>query len=1130
MLESLGLHLRYGASGIPTAESQKLFQRLNIEPIQLDQNASSHTRMETALLSYAQRTLRLSGKVELSPPPTIPTSSAKIYMIRNANKDVAVFKVFVDDWEAMTRELAAIQILQDADLRNIRPVQPIAAGTIQLNGKSQPALLMAAAKGEDLERIISKFGRAIPRVPLNNLRDVVRAVGEAIGEMHYKFRGSTPETSKAQEIKDYEVKRLSELTREGGVLEKLTALGWMKPEELPHTREAIGRIISEYKSNQAPLFTVTHGDGHQGNFFYDPQTGRVQAIDVQTLIWSVDAATVHPHKGYVDATVDLGRFVGALEVNGLNSGLKDSDIISLKESFLAAYAEIVGITRDQIGQSLNFFRLRLITNVLEDFNGKKMPEETRRLVLDHLLKEFGLRQDDKSGYARLDRGDNAAYAIYFAGMDNTARQKTALTTAHFPTEGKIADMGSGSGQGSADLAALYPHLEVIGVDRNPKTVEYARNTHRRDNLTFVEGDIGATIFPPDSMDGFLNSSSFHEVASFTGYNVQTVRDALRNQVVALKENRPLVVRDFLAPENSHKMVFLDLPSTDGLATGDVTQLSSAALFEDFAAKFKSSVHRSGGVPYRKLESPHPGFIRFVLDHRTATEFVLRKNYRKTVENWYRELEEEYLYWSQSEFQKEFEDAGMRVLVSKPIYNPWIVENRFKNKFYWYNAEGDPLPYPPTNYIIVGEKVSANKGASLVEASHTVTNSPSFLRLEHYRNQATNTVYDLASRPDNSIDVVAWFERNGNIYVMNRHRYPRPILNAKGVGPILNSIGTFGYVSEPLTAGIRGHKPVKQDVLDLVKEQAQISRDEIISIGKARSYYPSPGGINELVHGHLVEVKPQEHARALPRERSGFSESGLAQPANAQQVLRAYQVGGMYDSRMEINIYALLVGKRKSVGPWIAAEIDLTDQSRPFKTKRASEVLNPSPKRAFVKTSDSANFLEVRQGKFQELTREGTHLADKTLEYVVPKGFGRNTLSTIPVRKSRGKVYVGLEIRVLPAPQIKEGSSLIVTNPAWRIPKGILHTQTAEGFVKEELEKHFKVKAGKFIPLGGEYYVSPGVTPEVTFPFAVEVVSTSRDSTLHWVSLEDLVQHRDKIKDGHLLTATYRLAHAVGLLK
>jgi tRNA G46 methylase TrmB len=76
-------------------------------------------------------------------------------------------------------------------------------------------------------------------------------------------------------------------------------------------------------------------------------------------------------------------------------------------------------------------------------------------------------------YEKQHRGTQAAYEAYFKGMDASMQQKVALTTAHFPVRGRIADMGSGSGRGTYDLARLYGGLELVGVDINPVSVERA---------------------------------------------------------------------------------------------------------------------------------------------------------------------------------------------------------------------------------------------------------------------------------------------------------------------------------------------------------------------------------------------------------------------------------------------------------------------------------------------------------------------------------------------------------------------------------------------------------------------------------------------------------------------------------
>ncbi len=255
----------------------------------------------------------------------------------------------------------------------------------------------------------------------------------------------------------------------------------------------------------------------------------------------------------------------------------------------------------------------------------------------------------EGAYTKQDRGDAEAYAKYYAGMDKTMRQKVALTTAMFPTEGVVADMGSGSGQASADLAALYPSLKVVGVDVNPKSVQYGREHYKNTNLSFTLGDIADKIFPDASLDGILDSSVLHHVTSFNDFSLARLYQGLDHQAAQLKNNGILVIRDFVAP-NGPQTAVLTLP-TSGAQEGPVAGLSLAALFKRFARDFKSSIHRQGGVPYKELPATDWGSARFELDHRSAVEFILRKDYRRDDPHWGSELLEEYTYMTQAQFER-----------------------------------------------------------------------------------------------------------------------------------------------------------------------------------------------------------------------------------------------------------------------------------------------------------------------------------------------------------------------------------------------------------------------------------------------------------------------------------------------
>src|SRR5262245_32413742 len=185
--------------------------------------------------------------------------------------------------------------------------------------------------------------------------------------------------------------------------------------------------------------------------------------------------------------------------------------------------------------------------------------------------------DIKTPYAKQHRGGAAAYEAYFAGMDSSMQQKVALTTAHFPVRGRIADMGSGSGRGTFDLASLYHGLELVGVDINPVSVQRASETFQRPNLSYVVGDIAEKVFPAASLDGILDSSVLHHVTSFNCFDVKRVFATLDNQVAQLKTGGVIIIRDFVIPDGGADHVYLDLPTNDGKEAGSIKELSTASL-------------------------------------------------------------------------------------------------------------------------------------------------------------------------------------------------------------------------------------------------------------------------------------------------------------------------------------------------------------------------------------------------------------------------------------------------------------------------------------------------------------------------------------------------------------------------
>ena len=706
------------------------------------------------------------------------------------------------------------------------------------------------------------------------------------------------------------------------------------------------------------------------------------------------------------------------------------------------------------------------------------------------------------------------------------QQKVALTTAHFPVRGRIADMGSGSGRGTFDLASLYDGLELVGVDINPISVERASEKFQRPNLSYAVGDISQMVFPANSLDGILDSSVLHHVTSFNNFDVNRVFETFDNQVAQLRTGGVIIIRDFVIPDGPER-VYVDLPENDGTNSGSTKELSSAALFELFAQVWRSSVNQNGPVPFSRLKAPRASFARFEVTLRVAAEFVLRKDYRA---DWETEVLEEYTYLSQSQFEKAFHSRGLRIVTSRPLWNPWIVQNRFKDKFYLVDLNNDAIPYPPTNYLIVGEKVSVEDGVELFESHNMVMSQPKFLRVKTYKNRDTDRVYELVERPNTTIDVLPWYEDEGQLFVLAKKDFPRPIVNACREQTRLGSTSVSGYITEPISA-IVSEPELDKAVTNILSERVGLSHEDLVSIGEPFSYFTSPGAINELVQAYLVQVRTLSSFEAEFPNYTAFRSAGTVRELDALQVLRASQVGGMFDARLEINIYHLLEKLGRSAGPWIGAPISLSSQIERLPDPPSQKPFASHGSAMFeeVDAVKEVEFVLVTEGTFVERTHNGDPISKVAFEYVTPKKLSATTVVALPVMKTSDEVFVGLEVRDLPAVQAFTGSSQIWTAPAWRVPREIRSLAELISFISDAMHRDFCVQVLNTWELGGHYFCSPGVTPEVVHPFVVEIDAQAVSSSdLRFIRIQDLRSALSSIRDAHLLIASYRLLHAIGL--
>ena len=500
------------------------------------------------------------------------------------------------------------------------------------------------------------------------------------------------------------------------------------------------------------------------------------------------------------------------------------------------------------------------------------------------------------------------------------------------------------------------------------------------------------------------------------------------------------------------------------------------------------------------------------------------------------MQEEYTYYTQAQFEALFARLGLRVLASTPLWNPWIVRHRFAGRFELRDGQHDgdarPLEFPATNYVIVGENVAPGQGVRFqmrptVEDA-TPRPTPVFLGLEAHRHRETGRVYDLAYRPHPTVDVVPFFVDAGVPYVLARTSYPRPILRAgrDDTAP-LDGSGPADYITEPLNV-LQTEAPLGRTVEDALAADAGISAGHIRRMLPGTTYYPSPGGILEEVRSVLVEIDPL-YVNAPLAGRSAFSTSGRVRAIEARQLLRAAQVGGLPDARLELNAHDLLLRLQIDRGPWIGEEIALAPA--PAQSPVALAALLDRPGRRQFERVDAGGggFLQIRSAEFAELAADGQEVARARLEWVAPRRLGANTVAVaLLALDAAGRPLLALDEDHLPAAQSFAGVSDLLVTPAWRLPREVSTPSRAQAFVRERLLDEYGLQAGACWELGGPYRPSPGLTPEVVHPLACQALALRPGRRgLRWVPLQGVIDHRGQLPDGHLRVLALRASHALG---
>lgn len=320
-----------------------------------------------------------------------------------------------------------------------------------------------------------------------------------------------------------------------------------------------------------------------------------------------------------------------------------------------------------------------------------------------------------------DDGDITAtrdYNTYVRQMDEIAEMKYH-DASFFIKPGRIGDIGCAVGSwiklACQDERLRESDFYGIEVSRHLFDICQQRKHNGEFANPFVffsqKNAVTGLVFEPQSMNTVFTSSLTHEIESYGSR--EDLLKFIGNRYQELVPGGVWINRDVVGPENKEQPVAMKLNREDGrnddydkeisdraALSAYLSGLSTFARFLRFARDFRKKEGYT--LSWELIESLHGTMV--LLSLRDATEFMTKKDY---LDNWMSEMHETFAFWSFSDWKAEVEKAGFEVNAQSLAFtNPWIVENRFRNKvelFVKREQRWEPFDYPVTNMLLIAEK-------------------------------------------------------------------------------------------------------------------------------------------------------------------------------------------------------------------------------------------------------------------------------------------------------------------------------------------------------------------------------------------------------------------------------------------
>lgn len=670
-------------------------------------------------------------------------------------------------------------------------------------------------------------------------------------------------------------------------------------------------------------------------------------------------------------------------------------------------------------------------------------------------------------------------------------RKAWFTMAHvlIDENAKILDMGCGDGEQTYIMAALYPKLTFVGIDKDSRVISTAQETYKLPNLEFRAGDVTSDLFEPESIDVILNSFVLHHVFSNSRYNDKIISDTLRKQFKMLKNGGTMYLRDYARPPEGQ---FILMEMHDKKSTGEsLKELSDPDLLIWYSenARPKQDIG-CGGFFLEELQPRFPKTRLFRLPYKWAYEFIMRKDNR---EIWEKELPVEYTYYTAKDFRKELRSLGARVQYSASHWDEDFIRQNVEGHFRLMHLNGEVLNDPETSFIAVAQK-EPERSSLVIRERRIVQDEDGALKIKSMRDQKNGDLIDIVTRDMEYAEILPYrLSQDGRLFVYLHDGVVRGISNAvQRSGASIDGREWSGHMLEAITfpyEDINNLDTTSPDAAQSIAKShlgIKIAPNTILEEGA--QYYPDPNYIEERVHTFFIKTQ-DTHKHIAPKrsilEPLRFQAKSVIRECNAQHVLDAISVGLIPNARLELQILSLMQKLKVRSENWVSKDLSIAQGtiSQDFDVREFIRQSTYSDKR-FKIAKASANELRTVNSVFVEdgYSQGGSAgIASENIDFVLSNNKTTNTAVVLPISSSMKKdINAGFQIKHMPVPERFEGKGQSLSVPQFNIPREI----TTHKMLKHYIAEKFGVTPNMVMKLGESYFTHVGITPQRIYPFAI----------------------------------------------